>query len=70
MRFAGFQLEQNSMTLDDLERQNAYAVTVDQAVICYWRNVRLMLVLVTNLFYNIYTIKFFSFSCSCLDSNL
>jgi len=44
----GFRVVQKSMTLDG---QNAYAVAGNQKVICYRRNVRLMLVLLTYLFF-------------------
>jgi len=41
---------QKSLTLNDLKRSKWYAVTGNQKVICYGRNVRLMLVLLTYLF--------------------
>jgi len=43
----GFRFVQKSMTLNDLERPNGYAVTRNQKVICYVHNGWLVLVLLT-----------------------
>jgi len=43
----GFRFVKHSMIWNDLERSNAYAITDNQKVICWGRNVWIMLVLLT-----------------------
>jgi len=51
-----FQFMQKSMTLSG---KNALAVTGNQKLICYGRNVRLMLVLLTYLLYMFHLVEEF-----------
>jgi len=45
----GFRFVQKSMTLPYLERSNAHGINGNQKVICYGRNVRIVLVIDANL---------------------